>query len=490
LWFLQVENMSQLDSSRPAPVQKSYDLKVWLVFLIPSLIGVFLFMTPVPSGEIMTIPIAVMAKAIQALFSEIALGLIATIICITGVMSLVFSVFKPKSLTKFRLLNHLFNVSWIWLVTRLFGMAFVLLTYFQVGPHAITSENTGLLVLKDLLPVLHAITSETTGLLVLKDLLPVLFSVFILAGLLLPLLLNFGLLELVGTLLTKVMRPLFGVPGRSAVNCVASWLGDGSVGILMTARQYEDKYYTQREAAIIGTTFSAVSITFCLVVIGQVKLEYLFAPFYLTVCLAGVVAAIIVPRLPPLRFKKDVLIDGEEPDGNAELVPEGKTLFKHSLDVALTKAEKAPGLKGTIEEGLHNAFDMVFAVLPVVMAVGTFALIIAEYTPIFQYLGMPFIPFLELLQIPEAEMAAQTIMVGFADMFIPSILAAGSIESDVTRFIIAAMSVTQLIYMSEVGALLLGSKIPVNIFELFVIFILRTLVTLPVIALMAHWLVG
>ncbi|WP_350607879.1 YjiH family protein [Pseudoalteromonas sp. MER144-MNA-CIBAN-0113] len=462
--------MSQLDSSRPAPVQKSYDLKVWLVFLIPSLIGVFLFMTPVPSGEIMTIPIAVMAKAIQALFSEIALGLIATIICITGVMSLIFSVFKPKSLTKFRLLNHLFNVSWIWLVTRLFGMAFVLLTYFQVGPHAITSENTGLLVLKDLLPVL--------------------FSVFILAGLLLPLLLNFGLLELAGTLLTKVMRPLFGVPGRSAVNCVASWLGDGSVGILMTARQYEDKYYTQREAAIIGTTFSAVSITFCLVVIGQVKLEYLFAPFYLTVCLAGVVAAIIVPRLPPLRFKKDVLIDGEEPDGNAELVPEGKTLFKHSLDVALTKAEKAPGLKGTIEEGLHNAFDMVFAVLPVVMAVGTFALIIAEYTPIFQYLGMPFIPFLELLQIPEAEMAAQTIMVGFADMFIPSILAAGSIESDVTRFIIAAMSVTQLIYMSEVGALLLGSKIPVNIFELFVIFILRTLVTLPVIALMAHWLVG
>ena len=462
--------MSQLDSSRPAPVQKSYDLKIWLVFLIPSLIGVFLFMTPVPSGEIMTIPIAVMAKAIQALFSEIALGLIATIICITGVMSLVFSVFKPKSLTKFRLLNHLFNVSWIWLVTRLFGMAFVLLTYFQVGPHAITSENTGLLVLKDLLPVL--------------------FSVFILAGLLLPLLLNFGLLELVGTLLTKVMRPVFGVPGRSAANCVASWLGDGSVGILMTARQYEDKYYTQREAAIIGTTFSAVSITFCLVVIGQVKLEYLFAPFYLTVCLAGVVAAIIVPRLPPLRFKKDVLIDGEEPDGNAELVPEGKTLLKHSLDVALTKAEKAPGLKGTIEEGLHNAFDMVFAVLPVVMAVGTFALIIAEYTPIFQYLGMPFIPFLELLQIPEAEMAAQTIMVGFADMFIPSILAAGSIESDVTRFIIAAMSVTQLIYMSEVGALLLGSKIPVNIFELFVIFILRTLGTLPVIALMAHWLVG
>ncbi|ATG77186.1 MULTISPECIES: YjiH family protein [Pseudoalteromonas] len=456
--------MSQL------PTSTQYDWRTWFTFLVPSLIGVFLFMTPVSTGEVMTIPIAMMAKAMQVFFADSAQAIITLIICATGLLSFVVSVFKPQVICKIPLLNHLFNVSWIWLVTRLFGTVFVLMTHLKVGPHAVISENTGALVLNDLLPVL--------------------FSVFILAGLLLPLLLNFGLLELVGTLLTKVMRPLFGVPGRSAVNCVASWLGDGSVGILMTARQYEDKYYTQREAAIIGTTFSAVSITFCLVVIGQVKLEYLFAPFYLTVCLAGVVAAIIVPRLPPLRFKKDVLIDGSKPDANAELVPTGKTLFGHSLDVALAKADKAPGFVGTVKEGVHNALDMVFAVLPVVMAVGTFALIIAEYTPIFQYLGMPFIPFLELLQVPEAEAAAQTIMVGFADMFIPSILAAGTIESDVTRFIIAAMSVTQLIYMSEVGALLLGSKIPVNIFELFVIFILRTLITLPIIAFMAHWLVG
>ncbi|KDC49398.1 YjiH family protein [Pseudoalteromonas fuliginea] len=456
--------MSQL------PTSTQYDWRTWFTFLVPSLIGVFLFMTPVSTGEVMTIPIAMMAKAMQVFFADSAQAIITLIICATGLLSFVVSVFKPQVICKIPLLNHLFNVSWIWLVTRLFGTVFVLMTHLKVGPHAVISENTGALVLNDLLPVL--------------------FSVFILAGLLLPLLLNFGLLELVGTLLTKVMRPLFGVPGRSAVNCVASWLGDGSVGILMTARQYEDKHYTQREAAIIGTTFSAVSITFCLVVIGQVKLEYLFAPFYLTVCLAGVVAAIIVPRLPPLRFKKDVLIDGSKPDANAELVPTGKTLLGHSLDVALAKADKAPGFVGTVKEGVHNALDMVFAVLPVVMAVGTFALIIAEYTPIFQYLGMPFIPFLELLQVPEAEAAAQTIMVGFADMFIPSILAAGTIESDVTRFIIAAMSVTQLIYMSEVGALLLGSKIPVNIFELFVIFILRTLITLPIIAFMAHWLVG
>ena len=69
----------------------------------------------------------------------------------------------------------------------------------------------------------------------------------------------------------------------------------------------------------------------------------------------------------------------------------------------------------------------------------------------------------------------------------PSILVT-AIPAEMTRFVIAALSVTQLIYMSEVGALLLGSKIPVNFWDLLLIFILRTLITLPEIALMAHWL--
>ena len=99
--------------------------------------------------------------------------------------------------------------------------------------------------------------------------------------------------------------------------------------------------------------------------------------------------------------------------------------------------------------------------------------------------GMPFIPVLKLLQIPEATAASQTLIVGFADMFLPSVLAA-TIQSDMTRFIIAAVSVTQLIYMSEVGGLLLGSKIPVNFKELFIIFIERTLITLPVVSIIAH----
>jgi len=113
------------------------------------------------------------------------------------------------------------------------------------------------------------------------------------------------------------------------------------------------------------------------------------------------------------------------------------------------------------------------------------ALIVAEYTPFFKILGIPFIPIYNLLQIPEAQLASQTVIVGFADMFLPSVIAS-SAESELTRFVVAATSVTQLIYMSEIGSIIMGSKIPVSLKDLFIIFLERTIVTLPVIALFAH----
>ncbi|MGI2168719.1 YjiH family protein [Shewanella sp. MF05960] len=425
-------------------------------------------MTPISIDGAITIPIAIISKALQSGMGSSIQLIVAGIVVLMAIASLLTRIVNPQFVRKNHFLRTLLKVNLFWLATRILGAIFIVMVYLQVGPEMITSSATGGLVLNDLVPVL--------------------FSVFIFAGMLLPLLLNFGLLEFFGTLLTKVMRPIFNLPGRSAIDCMASWLGDGSVGILMTNKQYETRFYTEREAAVIGTTFSAVSITFSLVVISQVKLEHLFVPFYLTVCLAGIVAAVIVPKLPPLSWKKDTYIDNTPRHEDDESVPENHGVFSWGFEQAMQRASTAGGVKHVLVEGIKNVVDMIFGVIPVVMAIGTVALVLAEHTPIFNYLGMPFIPLLELLQIPEANEASKTIVVGFADMFIPSILAS-SIESDLTRFVIAALSVTQLIYMSEVGALLIGSKIPVNFFELFVIFILRTLVTLPIIALMGHLLI-
>lgn len=432
-------------------------------FILPSLLGILLFMTPVPYDGAITIPVAVLAKSFKAALGDHAVTVVTALVALTSVLSLLVTLVKP--LQQNRILAALFATSIPWMIIRVLGGVFAVMTLNQFGPEAIWHANTGGLVLNDLMPVL--------------------LSVFIFAGLLLPLLLDFGLLELIGSLMSKVMRPLFNLPGRSAIDCSTSWLGDGTVGVMLTNQQYEQKMYTQREAAVIATTFSAVSISFALVVIAEVGLEHLFLPFYAAVSLAGFIAALIVPRLPPLSWKKNAYIDGTDAAPQPHKRPSTVELFHQGLDDAIERANKSAGFGVIAGSGLKNAAEMVFGVLPVVMAIGTLALVVAENTPIFSWLGAPFVPLLELLAIPDALKASETIVVGFADMFIPSIMAA-SIESEMTRFVIAALSITQLIYMSEVGALVLGSRIPVNLFELFLIFILRTLVTLPVIAGVAH----
>lgn len=447
--------------------KRSFNMTTFLTFLIPSLAGLVLFVTPVSYRGDVSIPVALLAGALKSALGERLPGIVTAIILFAAAMTLVAKLTRPQVLIKTPFLSSLFDVSPLWALVRLLGALFVALSYFKVGPEAVWSSATGGMVLNDLMPVL--------------------FSVFIFAGLFLPLLMNFGLLELIGTLLTRVMRPVFGLPGRSAIDCIASWLGDGSVGILMTSKQYEAGFYTQREAAVIGTTFSTVSITFSLVVLAQVGLQAMFLPFFLTVCLAGFVAAIIVPRLPPLSGKRDLFINNAPRSQDADMIPEGWNALSWGFHNAMKRAESIKEPLAVARDGCKNAIDMVFGILPVVMGIGTLALVVAEYTPLFEYLGMPFLPLLKLLQVPEAVKASTTMVVGFADMFIPSILAAG-IESEMTRFIVAALSLTQLIYLSEVGALLLGSRIPITFWELFVVFLLRTLVTLPVIAGMAHLL--
>jgi nucleoside recognition membrane protein YjiH len=436
----------------------------YLKFIIPSFIGIILFMIPISIGGEMTIPVAMLAKWLQALLADVLPALATIMILVSAVLTLMGSFIKPSWIVDRPFLKSLFHVSVFWAVTRVLGAVLAVLTLFQWGPDWVWSENTGGLLLYDLIPVL--------------------FTVFIFAGLFMPFLMDFGLLEMTGTLLTRLMRPLFKLPGRASIDCLASWLGDGTIGVLLTNKQYEDGFYTKREAAVIGTTFSVVSITFTIVVLEQIGLGHLFGPYYLTISLAGLVAAIVLPRIPPLSRKEDTYYDGLKGNLN-ETFPEGFSVWQWGLHQAVERA-RSMQFKKVFQNGSKNILDMWLGVLPVVMAFGTTAVIIAEYTPLFKWLGLPFVPILSLLNIPEAHEAAQTVVVGFADMFLPSVIASGAIESELTRFVIACLSVTQLIYMSEVGGLLLGSKVPVDFKDLVILFLQRTLLTLPIIALMAH----
>lgn len=465
-----LNSASQGENKDPKKNKRNYSVLDILKFLIPSIIGIIIFMLPIKefdpeiNQDKVTIPIAYIASFIQNSIGSYLPALIVGIIAISAIGAILvkLKVYNPKS----DYMKGVFDLTPTWFITRVLAMIFVFMCYFNFGPSYIISEDTGNFILNNLLTTLVVI--------------------FVFAGLLLPLLLDFGLLEFVGTLLAKIMRPIFTLPGRSAVDCFTSWLGDGTLGVMLTAKQYEEGFYSEREAAIISTTFSAVSITFCLVVLKQVEMAHLFVPYYLTICVVGVICAVIIPRIPPLSLKKDTYYgDAETLD---ESIPQGETYFSWGLYQAVSKARNHTGVGQFMKNGIKNAVDMWLGVLPVVMAFGTIALVISNYTPVFEIIGKPFIPLLELLQLPEAVSASKTMLVGFTDMFIPTIIAGNEIKSELTRFVIATVSVTQLIYMSEVGALIIGSRIPVKIWEIFLIFIERTIISLVFVTLIGRFI--
>lgn len=432
----------------------------FLKFFIPSIIGIFMFLVPLNIDGETTVPVAFFANfIIDTLTIETITLLVVITIVISAVMSILYS-WILKSGSGF--LNDVFNTTNFWVILRAIGAVFAVLAYLGAGPEMIISGGTGSMILNDLLPTL--------------------FTVFIIAGFFLPLLLNYGLLEFVGTLFSKIMRPLFTLPGRSTVDNLASWVGDGTVGVILTSKQYEDGYYSKREASVIASTFSVVSITFTIVVLDLIGLMHMFGQFYLTIIVAGVAAALIMPRIPPLsRIEDTYYNEGSELE---ETVPSTHNPLTWGYEKAMVKAEKSPGLLSLIKEGLKTVFDTWFGVLPIVMAIGTLGTILAEYTPIFSWLGAPFVPLFELIGIPEAQAMSETLFIGFTDMFLPAILIE-NVQSDMTRFIVGAMSITQLIYLSEVGGVILGSKIPLGLGKLFMIFLIRTVITLPIVIVAA-----
>ena len=447
---------------------KKYPISTYFFFIIPSLIGVLLFMTPLLTDDGWKVPIAILANLLASTVAPVISYFTLVIFAIASIGSLVIKLIPQKNKKQPSFFDTLFRVNWFWTITRFVGFLFAAMVVLDFGPSAITSDSTGGLLM-----------DPNSGLVTF------LFTIFLFAGLLLPFLTNFGLLEFFGTMMVYIMRPLFKIPGRSSIDALTSWIGDGTIGVLMTSKQYEMGNYTKKEAAIIATSFSIVSITFCIVVLDTVNLSRYFIPYYFTVVLCGLVLAIIMPRIFPLAGKEDTYIDGSPQDLARETLPDGYNSVTHGLENALAVAEANRNPRQFFEDGLKNVFDLWIGVAPIVMAFGTIALMLAEFTSVFTILGKPFEPILAVLGLPEAAEAAQTMVVGFADMFLPSILGAG-IESEMTRFVIAVVSVTQLIYMSEVGGLILGTKIPLKFLDLVIIFVLRTLISLPIAALVAH----
>ena len=312
-----------------------------------------------------------------------------------------------------------------------------------------------------------------------------------------PFLTNYGIIDFIGSLMEPLMRPVFKVPGRSAVNAIASFVSSSSVGVLITSKLYRAGIYTMKECALIATGFSAVSVGFAYMVIQTAGLEQHFIPVYFLALLITMIISIFMARIPPLSRKPSTYLDGrvqtpESIRAEAQATKAEGGLLRHGVDRAIKKAYTAPPLGQELVASLKDGYSVLPKVISLLTAVGTLAMIIATYTPVFNYLGYIFQPLLRLVGISaqEAAMIAPSLPVGIAEMFLPVLLIQDQVAvlSEAARYMVVTVSMVQIIFFSETIVVMMATKIPVTLKELVICFFERTILAIPFAAIVVHLL--
>ncbi|WP_347439620.1 nucleoside recognition domain-containing protein, partial [Mesorhizobium sp. B2-6-6] len=129
-------------------------------------------------------------------------------------------------------------------------------------------------------------------------------------GVFLALVIGYGLMEFVGVYLRPAMRPIWRVPGRAAVDAVASFVGSYALGLLLTNRMYTGGRYTAREAAIIAAGFSTVSATFMVIVAKTLGLMDIWLWYFFGTLVVTFAVTAITVRIPPLSRIPDEVYPG------------------------------------------------------------------------------------------------------------------------------------------------------------------------------------
>ena len=281
-----------LDALKLNPQQKKAGTIKSIIFTI---IAIIVFFVPVTINGSTDIVFGTIYKTIKSVLGLVGIWMICSIIIVNGPLS-IYSKFICKN-KESKLYKYYEDDSIVHAIFYLLGSAFAVVYVLDQtfaafsGPEWLVGAHTGGTVFPVAIDVAWII--------------PV--SAFFM-----PFLLNYGIVDLIGSLMEPLMRPVFKVPGRSAVNAIASFVSSSSVGVLITSKLYRSGVYTKKEACIIVTGFSAVSVGFAYMAIETAGLAEHFLLVYFLALLITLIVSIFMARIPPLSTKESVFIDGRK----------------------------------------------------------------------------------------------------------------------------------------------------------------------------------
>lgn len=367
---------------------------------------------------------------------------------------------------KFPLLTKMYGSVKVYsIVLYVLGLIFAVMVVFQAGPAAILDPAVG-----------------ADGLGISKTVI----VTIIIAGLFVIFVTDFGLLELIGALIEPLMRPVFKVPGYASIDAVTSFVANPTLGIFLTNRLYKDKMYTTREAASISTNFSFISMGFFAVLVESAGILDHYGDVVLWSFLLSFAIAAIMIRIPPLRGLPDLMYDGS-PRPEEKKAKYSAELFKNAM-IKAVETGNSVDVAATFKKTLMDVFIFAQKISAYIMCIYVLVMVVVKNTNIADYLGIPFVPILNLLGIPNAAEIAPSFILGLAEVALPSAFISGLGVAPAAAFFVVTVTALQIIMFSNSAVSIMESDIPLNVGKLVIIFFLRTLIAMPLVAIVTHFI--
>ena len=444
-------------------MSKKYPISAYLKFFILPLIGIFAFFINIPLPGYTVVGATVAANStilVNHLTSFLRALLWNGNIRVMPYIVLAISGYGLIDLYVRRKKHFSNTVNIVFSAAKLAGVAFVLFAVFGFGP-AILHESRTLL------------GGGSISFFVMNNILIATTISITLATIFLPFMLNYGLVEFVGILVRPIMRPVYRLPGRSAVILVTALLGNFSVGHIAVNKQYEEGHMTERESLTICTGFCNPSIAFMLVLAINTGIMAHWNTFFWSAFLITLLISFIGARIFPLSRLPDTYAPGATPQ------PENvykKHLLKNALAEALNVSEVSENPVRAIAHILKMTFPILAAIT---MGAGFFTsigILLNFYTPIFEWMGLIFHPLLRLVGMPaeEVTMAATGAAISLLEVTIPSLLVSDVGQWSIhIRYMMAVIPLTSVIFLGSFVPSLISTNLPVKFWHLLVIWLER-----------------
>ncbi|MDO4287997.1 MAG: nucleoside recognition domain-containing protein [Eubacterium sp.] len=423
-------------------------------FICFSLIGIFLFFIQIPFSEGKKIPIDIFITIIRRTFNDY----LPYFVLLIGFLGMIDVFFIKKNFKESK-------TAIIMAICKAVGFLMIVMSVLKIGPSFLIKPEIG--------PYTVDLLGGPVGITILVG------------SLFLPLLLEYGLADALGVLLRPIMRPIFKIPGRTAIVAITAFFGNFALGHIGIEKMYKQGQCTGKESAIVGTGFATASIVTFMVFANMVDIMDQWNQYFILTVISTFGITAITCRIYPLSNIKNTYYPDIQP--NPE--PEYKTnILKNTFCEGIKSAETAPPLL----KNIILQFNETLFVLGGLFTSGMFfmagALIIKDHTNIFTWIGCLFWPFLSIVRIPDMSIAIDACGISILDSMLTTSVGANALQEGLplamtTRYFLAILPISMIVFFSGFIPCILSTEIPIKLHELVILWFIRVTLTIFIVGI-------